>query len=649
MRLLNRVLLLFTILFATFACSEEDQVDESKIVTSVQEVIISEIGGSAIIQLSATAPWVARVTTSADWLTLAPENGPAGDNINVSVIASTYKDGESKEATIEFKLLDGTNTTLQVKRGDVVTGRKTDSLALVTLFNVTGGERFWRNPWDLKTSMNNWEGVSLDQVNGELRVTRLMMQERNMRGELPEQLMYLSELRQISFEANYLLTGTFPDFLLNNSKLQLLNIGDNKFTGNIPSSIFDLSDLTWLILKNNQFTGEIPQNIGNATNLVTLYLSGNQFSGSLPASISNLVNLEYLSISNNKLSGELPSFNQMSSLNVLDLSANAIYEDVNVGQFQDLQPNIYAQYVSDGFSGAAPKFENLTKLTSVNLSVNNLSSSPEIVNCGSLKVVDVNRNSLTTLHSSLFNSTSIEEIYAFDNNIGSLPAVTIDNVSIKVLAVNNNVLESIPASFSKFSKLEELYIQNNKLTELPEGLSALSSILMLQIGYNQITALPSDFWNMTSLGFISMPCNPIVATLPANASQFDYLSILNINCCKFEGDVSALWLIPRASEIHASQNNFSGELAPDEASKTAIKGLSYITLITLDDNNLTGNLPEEFSFIQSLSILHLYNNNLSGVISDRFYSSSNWCKWGPLNFIKKGNEELVMNDVCAGS
>ncbi|MGL5894660.1 MAG: BACON domain-containing protein [Bacteroidales bacterium] len=389
MRLLNRVLLFSTILFATFACSAEDEVDESKIVTSVQEVTISEIGGSATLQLTATAPWVARVTNSADWLTLSPENGPAGDAINVSVIASTYQNGEAKEASVEFKLLDGTSTTITVKRGDVISGRTTDSLALVTLFNSTGGERFWRNPWDLKTSMNNWEGVSLDQVDGELRVTRLMMQERNMRGELPEQLMYLSELRQISFEANYLLTGSFPEFLLNNSKLQLLNLGDNKFIGSIPSKIFDLSDLTWLILKNNQFTGEIPQNIGNATNLVTLYLSGNQFTGSLPSTISNLVNLEYLSISSNKLSGELPSFNQMSSLNVLDLSSNAVYEEINIGQFQDLQPNILAQYVSGGFSGAAPKFENLTKLTSVNLSINNFSTSPEILNCGALTVVDV--------------------------------------------------------------------------------------------------------------------------------------------------------------------------------------------------------------------------------------------------------------------
>jgi len=648
MRLLNRVLLLSTIIFATFSCSGDESVDESRIEATVSEVSISEIGGSASLKLTASSPWVAKVSSSAEWLTISPENGPAGEGINVSLIASTYQSGESKEATVEFRLLDGTSTSVKVKRGDVVSGRTTDSLALVTLFKSTGGERFWRNPWNLNSSMNNWEGVSLEQVDGELRVTRLMMQERNMRGELPEQLMYLDQLRQLSFEANYLLTGDFPDFLVNLEKLQLLNLGDNKFTGSIPSSLFELPELTWLILKNNQFSGVLPQNMGSAVNMVTLFLDGNQFSGSVPSSLSNLVNVEYLSLANNQLTGELPSFNQMTSLNSLDLSSNAIYEDVNIGQFPDLEPNILAQYVSGGFSGAAPKFENLSSLTEVNLSVNNFSISPEFENCGSLTIVDVNRNPLTTLHSSLLNSSSIEDIYAFDCKITSLPEVTNDNASLLLLSINNNELASLPSSIVNLKKLENLYIQNNKLTELPEGMSAIKSIAMLQMGYNEITSLPSDFWNMTSLGFISMPCNPLVATLPTNSAEFTDLSILNINCCKFEGTVSSLWSIPRVSEIHASQNNFSGELAEDQAAKDALKRHLYLTLLTLDDNNLTGNLPEELINVESLTILHLYNNNLSGVVSDKFYGSTNWCKWGPMNHIKPGND-LVMEDVCAGS
>ncbi|MGL4994111.1 MAG: hypothetical protein ACRC6R_08345 [Bacteroidales bacterium] len=649
MRLLNRVLLLSTILFATFSCSVEDDVDQPRIEISVSEVTISEIGGVATIKLNASTPWRAKPQASAEWLSIDPENGVAGEDIAINIHASTYIAGESKEAIVDFELLDGTKTTLRILRGDVVSGRATDSLALVALYNATGGERFWRNPWNLNSSMSNWEGVSLEEISGELRVTRLMMQERNMRGELPEQLRHMDELTQLSFEANYLLTGEFPAFLLENSKLQLFNLGDNKFTGEIPAELFDLSDLTWLILKNNQFTGEIPSNVGNATNLVTLFIEGNQFSGSVPASISNLVNLEYLSLANNNLSGELPSFNNMSSLSALDLSSNAIYEDEVVGQFPDLQPNIYAKYISGGFSGASPKFENMPKLAEVYLGVNNFSTSPEFTNCPAIKIVDVNRNPLESLHPSLMNSTSIVELYAFDCKLSTLPEVTIDNATLNMLMVNNNVLESIHPSISKLSNLQELYIQNNKLTELPEGLSNLKIIVMLQMGYNQITSLPSDFWGMTTLGMLSMPCNPLVATLPTNASEFFNISILNINCCQFEGGISALWKIPRASEIHASQNNFSGELASDDEAKAALKVIRYLSVLTLDDNQLSGNLPVELGSVESLEVLHLYNNNFSGTVPEELYQTSNWCKWGPLNYIKKGNEGLIMKDVCAGS
>jgi len=650
MKLLNRFLLLSTLLFVAFSCSPEENVEESRIEISIPEISISEIGGTSVVKLTATSPWQAKVSSSAsEWLTLTPENGPAGESLNISVSASTYQNGETKEGVIEFTLLDGKSTSLKVMRGDVVSGRTTDSLSLVALYNATGGERFWRNPWDLNSSMSNWEGVSLETYNGELRVTRLMMQERNMRGELPEQLMYLDQLRQVTFEANYLLTGEFPTFLLENKKIQLLNLGDNKFTGSIPSSVFDLEDLTWLILKNNQFSGEIPQNIGNATNLVTLYLDGNNFTGSVPSSLENLVNLEYLSLASNSLSGELPSFNQMSSLTELDLSSNAIYEEINLGQFPDLQPNILANYISGGFSGSAPSLENLSKLKQLVIGVNNFSSSPEVINCPSLTLIDLNRNPITTLDKSLLNSSTIEEIYAYDTKLSYLPEVTISNSAIKILALNNSELEVIPSSLSKLSNLEQLFVQNNKLSNLPEGLSEIKTLVLIQAGYNNITSLPSDFWNVTSLNFLSIPCNPLVATLPSNPEEFEYLSILNINCCQFEGEVSSLWSLPRISEIHASQNNFSGEIAGTEESKSALKRHLYVSLVTLDDNNLTGNLPEELMSVDRLTTLHLYNNKLSGVVSEKFYTSNNWCSWGPMNFIKPGNDDLIMQDVCAGS
>lgn len=649
MKLLNRLFLLSTLLIATVACSGDESGPESKIETSVSEISISEIGGSGSLRLTATAPWQAKVSGDASWLTINPENGAAGENLSITFTASTYQTGESKEAIVSFEMLNGMKSSVMVRRGDVQVGRTTDSLSLVMFYISTEGERYWRNPWNLNTPMTQWEGVSLENIAGELRVTRLMMQERGLRGVLPEQLKYLSELRNFSVEANKSLSGSFPTFLLENRKLQLLNLADNRFAGAIPSAVFDMPELTWLILMSNQFSGALPTNVGNASNMVTLYLNNNGFTGSLPASLANLTNLEYLSVAKNQFSGSLPSFNQMSNLTLLDLSENAVYVEENLGQYPDLQPILNSKYVGGGFSGAAPKLQNLSKLESVNFGTNNFTTSPEFTNCPALSLVRLDKNAFTSIHTSVLNAPALEKLYVHECKLTALPEVTNENSPMTILSLNNNEIVSLPNSFSKLANLEELYIQENKLTALPQGLPALNKLVLLLIGYNQLTTLPSDFWSMTNLGFVSMPCNAITDQLPENGAAFLGLNVININCCEFSGPVSRLWSFPRLNEVHASQNKLTGDIAPDAASQAALKRLLTLQVLTLDDNQLTGNLPLEFLDLTAMNILHLYNNQLSGVVPTVFYNSSRWCEWGPIQHIKTGNPNLQMEDRCQGS
>ena len=86
-----------------------------------------------------------------------------------------------------------------------------DSMALVALYNETGGDN-WKNNRDWLTSDNleSWFGVTLE--NG--RVARISLSDNNLRGTLPSELSDLTELTKLSIGSNFL-TGAIPSSLLN--------------------------------------------------------------------------------------------------------------------------------------------------------------------------------------------------------------------------------------------------------------------------------------------------------------------------------------------------------------------------------------------------------------------------------------------------
>ena len=76
--------------------------------------------------------------------------------------------------------------------------RETDSLALVAIYNATQGWN-WTNPWMLTANMDEWEGVYFPfipekQNNPKPRVIILELENRNLNGILPAELLNLDQL-----------------------------------------------------------------------------------------------------------------------------------------------------------------------------------------------------------------------------------------------------------------------------------------------------------------------------------------------------------------------------------------------------------------------------------------------------------------------
>ncbi|WP_338766988.1 choice-of-anchor D domain-containing protein [Bernardetia sp. ABR2-2B] len=221
---------------------------------------------------------------------------------------------------------------------------ETDSLALVTVFNETGGNTTWDRPWDLTKPVATWEGVTLS---GD-KITELDLSSRNMTGTLPD-----------VFDAELF------------SELRYLSFFDNDLEGQIPATVGDIVTLTYLDLDKNNFEGAVPASFGSLTNLQTLWLSRNNLN-ELPNDIGNLIALKNLSLNENNFTNLPETLGSLSNLLVLNVSDNQLTDlPTSITNLQKLTQ----LYVNLNFVSALPLgMENLTSLVTFEINLNNLSS-----------------------------------------------------------------------------------------------------------------------------------------------------------------------------------------------------------------------------------------------------------------------------------
>ena len=264
------------------------------------------------------------------------QNGslPCADSIQLSTLVCELGDlerGESIEATLQFttaasfppdtpisasfavKLGESTGglpkeeLTSQDNSADVIvtTAATSDRMALIALYNATGGDNWIRNRhWLSGKPVGQWYGVRTDALG---RVTGLDLYYNGLTGQLPSELKDLIHLEELSLSSNRL-TGPVPPELGELSGLKRLLLIGNQLEGSIPSSLGKLSNLEKLYLSGNSLEGPIPAELGDLGNLQVLDLARNNLTGAIPSQLEELSNLRELRLHNNNLDGPIPSW-----------------------------------------------------------------------------------------------------------------------------------------------------------------------------------------------------------------------------------------------------------------------------------------------------------------------------------------------------
>ncbi|XP_047147539.1 receptor-like protein EIX2 [Vigna umbellata] len=365
---------------------------------------------------------------------------------------------------------------------------------------------------------------------------------------------------------------------LQNLYLQNCSLGDDSFLmsaisiTNSSSSLVSL-DLSFNLLKSSSIFYWL---FNSTTNLRTLELNDNMLEGPIPDGFGKEMNsLEVLSLFRNKLQGEIPSFfGNMCTLQSLDLSNNKLSGQISSFFLNSSWCNrhVFRRLLLSGnnITGRLPKSIGLlSELIELMLAVNYL------------------EGDVTESHLSNFSKLSFLQLS--DNSL-----------SLKIG----------PTWFPPFQLLFLALRSCNLGPTFPNWLQTQTSIIFLDISNSNLNdSVPDWFWNnLQNMGKLNMSYNNLIGTIPNISLKLLCRPFIFLHSNQFEGKIPPFLL--QASKLKLSKNKFSNlfSFLCDQSISANLLSLD------LSNNQMKGQLPNCWKYVDRLLFLDLSNNKLSGKI-----------------------------------
>ena len=513
---------------------------------------------------------------------------------------------------------------------------RSDSLALVALYNATDGPNWYLQRGWLESPVRDWSDIT---VTGD-RVTAIDLWGNDLAGVIPPEIGTLSELRILRLYKNDLL-GPIPTWIGALTNLEVLSLSSNDFTGSIPSWIGDLIHLEELYLSYNNLSGPIPSEIGALNNLVVLWLHNNKLSGSIPPEIGGLKSLEHLTLTDNSVAGSIPSeIGMLTNLRILKMSRNKfsgsippeIGNLINLEEFSNTENELtgsipaeignldnlwYLNLSYNNLAGSIPQeIGNLDRITSLSLCCNNLEGSipSTIGNLTNLEELSIVYNQLSgPIPPEIEKLINLEELRLYGNQLtGSIPLGIGKLNKLWDLGLSENELTgSIPSTIGNLTNLEELSLSKNQLTgPIPLGIGKLNKLKDLGLSNNELTgSIPSIIGNLTNLEELSIIYNQLSGSIPPEIEKLINLQTLRLYGNQLTGSIpSGIGKLNKLRNLGLDSNELTGSIP------STIGNLTNLEYLTLGNNQLSGSIPSEIEKLINLKTLILYVNELSGSI-----------------------------------
>ena len=194
---------------------------------------------------------------------------------------------------------------------------------------------------------------------------------------------------------------------------------------------------------------------------------------------------------------------------------------------------------------------------------------------------------------------------------------------VRLDLAENSLSGPLPDALYDLTTLEYLYLFDNQLTgTLSERLSQLVSLKHLFLGDNDLSGpLPQGLGspgsggaNVRPLSWISLYRNNFSGSIPANMNLRS-LFYLDLGYNDLTGGIPLDWTesrdIPNAlRHLYLNNNRLSGTLPFD---LIATIGNGRLEMLILHDNLFQGEIPGQYSVINHMDIVEVYNNDFDSM------------------------------------
>ncbi|KDO58288.1 hypothetical protein CISIN_1g002600mg [Citrus sinensis] len=433
----------------------------------------------------------------------------------------------------------------------------------------------------------------------------------------------------------------FPSLPSTNfSSLKALDLSGNHFNNSLfqySSWVFGLRNLVFFDLSDNEFHGKIPSGLGNLTFLRHLDLSSNEFNSAIPGWLSKLNDLEFLSL--RELGGQIPtSFVRLCKLTSIDVSYVKLGQDLS--QVLDIFSSCGAYALESLVLSGCHICGHLTNqlgqfksLHTLELRDNSLSGPlpPALGELSSMKNLDLFNNTLDgAIPMSLGQLSHLELLDLSNNRLnGTLSEIHFVNLTklTSFSAFGNSLIFKVNQSWVPPFQLEKLRLRSCHLgPQFPSWLRSQKHLFILDISNTRISdTIPRWFWNSISqYVYLNLSTNQIYGEIPNCDRPLPLVpspGLLDLSNNALSGSIFHL-ICKRENEadniyvyLKLSKNYFSGDIPDCWMNWPNLLVLNLgLSILNLRSNKLHGSLPIQLCRLNSLQILDVAHNSLSGII-----------------------------------
>lgn len=429
-------------------------------------------------------------------------------------------------------------------------------------------------------------------------------------GPLTDNVALLVDLQYLYLERNSL-TGTIPISWSNLTALMVLDLHGNDLHGPLLEEISQMRGLENLYLQRNNFYGTLPSSWGTLRSLKSLDLSENNLEGPLPESLGNCVNLELLNLRGNKLNGTVPlSWGELRRLELLDLAQNDLSGAI---------PNELCALVNlRGLEILVDCEEVDCDCCDCNTTRSPTSTSMQATSPTSAPTTPT--SSLPPTSSAFTGAPTLDPV--IESFRTSLPVYTIESSlqdptspqskALSWLANNTNLEEYNDIRLTQRFVLATLYYSTNgdRWTNNDGWLSDA----------DECTWSNDDDFACTGqiLSYIVLNDRSLSGTLPQEIGMLTLLVELSLDGNQLVGNIpTTIAQMENLNFLYLFDNRLDGVLPTELGSMTQLENLD------LEINDLSGEIPSQFSRLSNLVQLWLSNNQLTGSIPASFATLTN--------------------------